>query len=181
MSHLPLWYLVEVPANVCDEALGNFLDLKTLDAGMGINAERQDHDHRNTDVSFAPEGHWLGKILFDVGTFANNSCGWNFDLTQHERVQYAEYGLDQHYDWHIDTFLFSGTATDRKVTVVCLLNDPSEYEGGEFQVRFNSEYTAPLKKGSIICFPSLLEHRVKPVLDGVRKTATLWISGPSFK
>jgi PKHD-type hydroxylase len=62
-----------------------------------------------------------------------------------------------------------------------LLNDPAEFTGGEFQIRLYSEYTAPLVKGSVIAFPSFLEHRVVPVTSGVRKSATMWLRGPRFR
>jgi PKHD-type hydroxylase len=48
-------------------------------------------------------------------------------------------------------------------------------------MRLYSEYTAPLVKGSMIAFPSILEHRVTPVLSGVRYSATMWFNGPRFK
>jgi len=181
MSHKPLWYLMQAPNEVTDEALSDFSTLTVTDAAMGIDSDALDHQQRNTSVCFAPDGHWLGKIMYDVGRMANEVNKWNFDLSGHEKVQYAEYGPNQHYDWHIDTFWLANQSTDRKITVVCLLNDTSDFTGGEFQVRLYKEYTAPLVKGSLIAFPSFLEHRVIPVLTGLRKTATLWISGSSFK
>jgi PKHD-type hydroxylase len=94
-------------------------------------------------------------------------------------VQFAEYGPEQHYAWHTDTFALAGKPTDRKITIVCLLND--EFEGGQFQVRLYNDYTAPLEKGTIIAFPSILEHRVIPVTSGIRYSATMWFSGPRFR
>jgi PKHD-type hydroxylase len=63
--------------------------------------------------------------------------------------------------------------------VVCLLNDG--FEGGEFEVRLYNDYKAPLVKGTMIAFPSILEHRVLPVLSGLRYSATMWFSGPRFR
>ena len=71
--------------------------------------------------------------------------------------------------------------TDRKITVICLMNDPSEFEGGELQIRLYGDFTPELKKGSLIAFPSVLEHRVTPVTKGVRYSATMWLSGPRFR
>lgn len=181
MSHLPLWYIVQAPDPVTEELLGDFAKLSVSDASMGINAEHFNHLQRNTSTCFAPAGHWLEKLMSDVSKTANEVNKWNFEVAGNEQIQYAEYGLEQHYDWHIDTFWLSGKDVDRKMTAVYLLSDPSEFTGGEFQLRMYQEYTAPLVKGSIIVFPSFIEHRVTPVLSGVRKTATLWISGPRFK
>ena len=61
------------------------------------------------------------------------------------------------------------------------MNDPSAFEGGQFQIRFVQEYTVPLQKGMIIAFPSFLEHRVIPITSGVRYSATMWINGPKFR
>jgi PKHD-type hydroxylase len=61
------------------------------------------------------------------------------------------------------------------------MNDPSEFEGGLLQLRMYQEFTPELKMGSIIAFPSFLEHGVTPVTKGVRYTATMWLSGPRFK
>ena len=70
----------------------------------------------------------------------------------------------------------------RKLSCVMLLNDPSEYEGGDFEVMTNNQ---PLKiefiKGRLIVFPSYILHRVTPIKSGVRRTLVNWISGPHFK
>ena len=66
-----------------------------------------------------------------------------------------------------------------------LLND--NYEGGEFQFsicnqekceRYVPEFN---KAGSIIVFPSDMEHRVAPVIKGVRYSLVVWFLGPPFK
>jgi PKHD-type hydroxylase len=62
------------------------------------------------------------------------------------------------------------------------MNDTSEFEGGDLQLRFGGqEYTAPLAKGSVIAFPSFIEHRVTPVILGLRYTATMWVNGAEFR
>ena len=62
------------------------------------------------------------------------------------------------------------------------LTDPSEYEGGELQLKSkNSITTVSKKKGTIIFFPSFMLHRVTPVTKGVRHSLVGWITGPPFK
>jgi PKHD-type hydroxylase len=63
----------------------------------------------------------------------------------------------------------------RKVSTVCLLNDPSEFEGGEFELEGDRVFK--MKQGSVISFPSFLRHRVKPVTSGNRMSAVCWILG----
>jgi len=181
LSHLPIWYLGAVPDDICDKAVEDFSSLPSKDASMGSEGEVQDHGHRNTTVRFAGSNHWFNDHMLATAMAGNLACKWGFHVTDNENIQFAEYGPEQHYNWHVDVFPLSGLPLDRKMTVVCLLNDPAEFTGGEFQIRLYSEYTAPLVKGSVIAFPSFLEHRVVPVTSGVRKSATMWLRGPRFR
>jgi len=181
MAHLPIWFLNKLDANDCQKAFSEYMAIPPKDATMGANNERFDHNFRNTTVRFADKEHWFGKQLFTFGLVANDHCKWEFNINDHEAVQFAEYGVNQKYDWHMDVFPLSGAPQDRKITVVCLMNDPSEFEGGEFQMRLYEEYKAPLEKNTIIAFPSFLEHRVTPVIKGYRYSATMWLSGPRFR
>lgn len=181
MTHLPIWFMGQIPTEVCDKASEDFMQLEARDATMGAKGEELSHINRNTTVRFAEKNHWFGQILHDYGTQGNATCGWGYEINDHESVQFAHYGVGQHYGWHVDNFPLAGLPTDRKVSVVCLMSDPSEFEAGELQIRLYSEYTAPLVKGSVIAFPSILEHRVTPVTAGLRATATMWLSGPRFK
>ena len=69
-----------------------------------------------------------------------------------------------------------------------VLNDSNEFRGGdlEFQ-RIGSggkiiKNNANLNKmGTIIVFPSFIEHRITPVTKGVRYSAVTWAQGPAFK
>lgn len=181
MSHKPIWYLKQLPVEVCDRAVEELLLLPTKDASMGENSEHSNHSQRNTTVRFADSDNWFGFVLHGIGREANQFCQWGYEITNYENVQFAEYGLNQHYDWHIDVFPLGFQEFDRKVSIVCLLSDPSEFEGGELQIKLYDQYTAPLKKGSVIAFPSILEHRVVPVTSGLRRSATVWMNGPKFK
>lgn len=181
MSHLPIWYLSSIPVDICDLLISEMPNLPSRDATIGISGEQLQHSTRNTSVKFADKGHWFEEFLKKIANDGNSTCSWEYHITGNESIQFAEYCQEQHYDWHTDTFTLSGKPVDRKLTVVCLLNDPSEFEGGEFQVRLYADYTAPLVKGSVIAFPSILEHRVLPVKTGKRMSATMWLSGPRFR
>ena len=73
----------------------------------------------------------------------------------------------------------------RKLSMTVLLND--NYEGGEFQfVTYNKEecdINTPEfnKTGSIVVFPSDVEHRVTPVTKGIRYSLVVWFLGSPFK
>lgn len=181
MSHLPIWYLGSVPVSVCDAAIEEFMKIEPQDAKMDINGNVQDKTFRDTIIRFAPEGHWFGGIMYEHGCLANQKVGWGYEITGHEAVQYGSYGPNGHYGWHTDNFILSGSPIERKVSVVCLMTDPSEFTGGDLQIKLYQEYTADLKKGDMIAFPSMLYHQVVPVKSGIRSSAVIWLNGPRMK
>ena len=61
-----------------------------------------------------------------------------------------------------------------------MLSDPSEYEGGDFEIDMHGilkPETLKLGKGDIIFFDSHVSHRVTTITSGVRKTLNTWIWG----
>jgi PKHD-type hydroxylase len=181
MAHLPIWYLGSIPHEQCDRVVNELSSIPVRGATMGADGEDTNTTYRDTAIRFAEYNYWFSEVLATHAETGNVECKWGYETNSRESVQFACYGPGQQYNWHVDNFPLAGKPTDRKLSVVCLLNDPSEFEGGEFQMRLYGDYTAPLAKGSIIAFPSILEHRVVPVTKGVRKSATLWLSGPRFK
>jgi PKHD-type hydroxylase len=179
MAHLPIWYLGKLDNDTCNQAIAELSGIDMRDAAIGIDGAELNKKTRDTNVRFAERDFWLAKDLSNLAMQANTECRWNYDITSSENVQFAEYGPEQHYAWHTDTFTLSGNPVERKITVVCLLND--EFEGGKFQLRLYNDYDAPLEKGTMIAFPSILEHRVVPVTSGIRYSATMWFSGPRFR
>lgn len=180
-QHLPIWYLGQLDPAVCDKAMAEFDAIPAQDATMGANGENLEQSKRNTVVRFAPEGHWFGELMYKHALEGNTACKWEYHVTGHENVQYGQYGPSQHYGWHTDTFTLSGQPYDRKVSVVCMLSEPDEFEGGEFLMRLYNEYKPELKKGTLMAFPSILEHQVLPVTKGLRKSAVIWAYGPRFR
>ena len=179
MNHQPIWYMAQLGDEMCDRVIEELAVVEAKEATLGADGAELNLATRKTKVRFADAGYWLEGIFEHLAMEANKKCGWEFHITGGERVQFAEYGEDNHYAWHTDTFVLSGRPLDRKITVVCLLND--EFTGGDFEVRLYSDYKAGLKKGTMIAFPSFLEHRVLPVLSGTRYSATMWFNGPRFR
>lgn len=87
-----------------------------------------------------------------------------------------------HFGWHTD-FSIEHSYVPRKLSICILLNDPSEFEGGELQTMVNSDKVQTLEqaKGRAWAFPSWTLHQVTPVTKGVRKSLVLWVCGPGFK
>lgn len=80
------------------------------------------------------------------------------------------------YDWHCDdNFLARGFY--RKLSMAAIIKKSDE--GGEFDLSggcpdFNQEV------GSVIAFPSFVEHKVHPVTKGERISIVIWFCGPQW-
>ena len=126
--------------------------------------------------------------FYGIGQKINKLCCWNFDIKGIEPIQYGIYSEGGKYDWHVDqgSKLLKGGSI-RKISMTLFMNNPDEYEGGEFDLElFDPEKkpryaTFKLKKGSAIFFQSDVWHRVRPVSSGVRKSLVAWYIGPTFK
>jgi PKHD-type hydroxylase len=139
-----------------------------------------DDEIRKTEVTFTSPYTPLGCMMQTYTTLANKEAGWNFDITQFEKIQLGKYTEQGHYDWHIDSFVPDKHNIQRKLSAVAFLSDPNTYEGGVFEFKI-APIPEKMPKGTIIVFPSVLEHRVTSVDDGVRYTAASWASGPAFR
>ena len=69
------------------------------------------------------------------------------------------------------------------MSATLLISDPSEYEGGEFEIidYSGAALTLPKLKGTIIIFDSRAPHRVAPVTSGTRISLVCWMRGPKLK
>ena len=109
----------------------------------------------------------------------NKSKNWNYDITDMFPFQYSVYHENDHYDWHVDTGSAYLKQKERKISFSLILND--NYEGGELEFKNSDEnISLDLNKGDMVTFPSFLEHRVKPVLNGTRISLVGWMLGPKF-
>jgi PKHD-type hydroxylase len=141
---------------------------------------------------------WIYKEIQPFIHQANRLAGWNFDWDFSESCQFTKYKLNQHYDWHCDSWESSYANKDnpdtfgkiRKLSVTCSLSAPEDYEGGELEFDFrNTDPDKPAirkcaeikPRGSIVVFPSHVWHRVKPVTKGTRYSLVIWNLGYPFR
>ena len=141
-----------------------------------------DPEMRRSDVIWQTQMQPLGCIARMYIETANQLAGWQYLLGTQEGTQLSRYiSTNQgHYSWHVD----AGPPIDgiqRKLSISILLSDPADFEGGELQFKGIEDQKVLTKQGSIIVFPSFVEHRVTPVTKGVRYSAVTWASGPSFR
>jgi PKHD-type hydroxylase len=137
---------------------------------------------RRTDIIWQDFMQPLGCIAKTYIDMANYAAEWGYGLISQEKTQIGRYKSSDegHYDWHMDAFT-PINGIQRKLSISILLSDPSEFEGGELQFKGIEDRKILTKQGSIVVFPSFIEHRVTPVTKGVRYSAVTWASGPSFR
>lgn len=133
---------------------------------------------RSTKISWIMDKTIL-LTLKDKMLEINKSKNWNYDVTDMFPFQYSVYHENDHYDWHVDTGSAYLKQKERKISFSLILND--NYEGGELEFKNSDEnISLDLNKGDMVTFPSFLEHRVKPVLNGTRISLVGWMLGPKF-
>jgi PKHD-type hydroxylase len=144
-------------------------------------------DTRETNVAWVyptPETMFMWeKVSAAVADI--NSRFFMFDLNGcYEPFQLGIYSGDVkgHYNWHTDAGM-NDTQAPRKLSMTLMLSDPSEYEGGELQLKTKSDdpITAETPKGRAWFFPSYTLHRVAPVTKGIRRSLVIWVGGPQFR
>jgi PKHD-type hydroxylase len=139
---------------------------------------------------------WIYNQIHPYIHTANKNSKWNFQWDFSESCQFTKYKLNQHYDWHCDSWNNPYDTPQnlrqhgkiRKLSLILALSDSSNYEGGklEFQYRNGQDPAAVIvckelsKKGSIVVFPSFVWHRVTPVTKGTRYSLVTWCVGNPF-
>ena len=173
------------PGVLGDEAVERIINLAS-DAepqqGSLITDSVVDNKIRSSTVRWLFDDE-LQDVLFRFVTEANtNAFGMN--VSNYAEMQFTEYHASQggHYDWHHDVDWNGTRAADRKLSITVQLSDPSEYTGGDFEFGTCETPKQDVKlKGTVLVFPSYLDHRVLPVTSGVRKSLVAWFHGPRWR
>lgn len=199
------WYFEEaIPHKICDDIIkhGNMLREERAitghyDKNKTIN-ETELCMQRNSHVAWTSE-QWIYKEIQPYVHKANENAGWNFEWSRSEVIQFTKYRLNQHYDWHRDSFdePFNKTEDNplngliRKISIIVSLSEHGvDYEGGVTQMDFKDGHNGEnniidasqlAKKGSVIVFPSFMWHRVTPVTSGKRYTLVNWNCGNPWR
>jgi PKHD-type hydroxylase len=111
----------------------------------------------------------------------NNEFGYNLHYPFFEFFHFNEYSFKDkaEYGWHHDESIH--LHGDIKLTLLINISE-KKYEGGVFEL-FNNGNHHPIDfndVGDMLVFKSHLVHRVTPVLKGIRKTLTIFLTGPKF-
>ena len=193
-----------IPSRICDLIIQDAQQKQELTA---LTKDWQDNGKDEKDISKLykvrnssivwMEDPWLYREVIPFVRQANQMCKWGFDTHYSEPCQFTKYGVEQHYNWHQDSFI--NPISDptqrnygliRKLTVTVSLADGDSYEGGDLEFSFRDPYEkedviqkpeAARKKGSVTVFPSFVWHRVTPVTQGTRYSLVIWHMGYPFR
>jgi len=110
-----------------------------------------------------------------------NANAFGVDTRICESMQFTTYHSQRkgHYNWHTDVFWESNNVMDRKLSMVIQLTRPEEYQGGELEldVLHGPDKDRLKEQGTVIVFPSFVQHRVLPVFAGTRHSLVVWKKG----
>ena len=189
----PTWrsYIAETTQPIfspkqCQMVINKGMSLKSEEAKVGMGKRPgggYDPDKRITTISWIPfkEMPEMYRDIEKTMLQANNNHFGFEGMQLTEPGQFTHYPTGGFYEWHIDNDV-SGKHQPpvRKISMTLLLSPENEFEGGELEFMSKGK-TAKLKQGQAIFFASWLQHRVKPVTRGERKSLVMWFGGPSFK
>jgi PKHD-type hydroxylase len=177
-----------------DEQLNNIVSLHdqlgVFQSQVGTESSL-DQTIRRSSSSFhykTEQNSWIFERILNMVEMTNDMF-FQFDLIGFEKYQYTVYNNEDFYDYHVDTMfgpvpINHESHLTRKLSLTILLNDPNEFEGGNFELCYGRPEEAislKLEKGTAIFFPSYMLHRVTPITHGVRKSLVVWTLGPKFK
>ena len=151
--------------------------------GMNKPGGGTDTKKRITTISWIPFKE-MSHMYEDLNRFIQRANENHFgfgDIRITEQAQFTEYPVGGFYDWHMDSDVnMQHEPPVRKISMTLLLNDPSEFEGGDLELMAPGKF-AELKQGHAIIFASFLNHRVAPVTKGVRQSLVVWFGGKPFR
>lgn len=177
-------HLVQFESGLKDEEIQRIIDygdsLATTNVKLYGKFDETSVNATGSHFSFCADTAWLYDKMA-AATKEINEQNFQYDLIGFaENFYYLRYEEGNHFNWHLD--IGAETPTPRKLSLVLQLSDPIDYDGGEFDVLIARHHvTAERRKGLINAFPSFKIHRVRPVTRGIRRTLTMFASGPNFR
>ena len=154
---------------------------------------KSDPKTRISDVAWCND-QWLYDIIFPYMNQANDEAGWRYDIKAAESAQITRYKKGGFYKFHTDGVGDHLSAYNnpenafmhgrvRKLSMSVMLND--NFEGGAFEFASYQKEECTITSieataGSVIVFPSSMEHRVAPITKGTRYSLVIWFVGPPF-
>ena len=140
---------------------------------------------------------WIYDVINPFIHSANKKAGWNFQFDWNESSQFTIYEKGHYYGWHVDQAPVAMKHNNkningktRKLSLTLQLTDRTEYEGGDFQFKWIDNTKKGLLNvitvddakdiGTIIVFPSFINHQILPITQGKRESLVNWSLGKGF-
>lgn len=167
----------------CDTIIDLFKKKQSLQAQVSDEGIHVPELRKSMVCAIEPNNEEYQGLIVKLAQLAIqvNAQKYQFELSGiYEPLQIAKYGVNDLFDWHSDFSM--GDASTRKLSLSVQLSSPSDYEGGDLQIMKNTQViNTPRTRGTVIIFPSFVQHRVTPITNGERMSFVAWIAGPHFK
>ncbi len=149
--------------------LGSSLELKEA-AVLVDGKDSIEHKKRNTKIA------WVHNTSSTAWIFKRMSKLWQLEpISMLQAFQYSVYTVGCHYKWHRDIGAVDEIVSDRVISGVLQLSEPTDYQGGLLEVENHfGQHTVEKEYGMLTSFPAGWRHRVTPVTHGIRKTLVMW-------
>lgn len=177
------WYWeAAISPERCDEIIKQCKQMPEQKGTTFADGEYTVNENRNSTIRWVQDVPGITNTLWPY-VWEANRMAYNFDINCIFEVQFTEYNgaENEFYSWHNDVDWDRDSGYDRKMSVVIQLSDPEDYEGGEFQFRYMQAPEGFKKRGSVLTFPSYLEHQVTTVTEGTRYSLVTWVEGPRWR
>jgi PKHD-type hydroxylase len=175
--------VIEEIESICSENL-------IINRATSGNNSTSPHDHldgmRGGEYRTADGIDDLNNLILGYVNQVNEEV-FRFDIEKLGDVTYTNYGKYRDTGgnsrcWHMDSSFSSPKAIQKKLSVHIQLADPTEYEGGDFIFKDveNPPADKLRKKGTVLVFPSYLEHKITKVTSGEYRNITAFVLGPAW-
>ena len=186
MNPLPIFAPSAFPDAFCDDVIRLASHLPEIDAMTGDGEGAVNKSIRRSKARWImpnADSQFIFSALDQTFRDINRDC-FGFDIDFIPEIQFTEYdaSYEGKFDWHIDN-VTSGKCYTRKLSMTVQLSPSTSYEGGNLLFRGNAQIPVEeiRPRGTVVVFPSFLEHCVTPVTQGRRLSLVAWIEGPNFR
>jgi len=176
----------EVPSDVCKKIIDVVKDWEKGNVETPEGKAGGEYNIRKSAIFWSYD-QWIVDYIWEYMEAYNEITGLRYDISGVESIQITKYEKGDYYDFHFDGRGSHKNVVNekvRKISMTIQLNE--DYEGGEFQVAWCDKgelvtETLEKAKGTLILFPSILEHCITPVTSGTRYSLVAWFIGEPFK
>lgn len=170
-----MYYEKAMPESFCDYVMNSVNWTISVEGDVYKEPDRDYTNFRKAKIVSDDLMSPLGSVFKNYLVDGNTKGKWSETICNFDVPQIIKYETDDHYWWHHDV-LPPENGMQRRVSIILLLSDPKDFEGGELQIKDKTD-NALKNRGDIIVFDSYARHRVAPVTKGTRVSAVGWAYG----